>query len=385
MSSVCVYPRADSKYYWVKYKSRGRWVHESSKETDKEKAEEFDILRAADAVRGVKNRVYGKTSFDDLEKAVIDRYEQRGNKTISDAERHLRNLRGFFEGSVTDIDKSLITKYTKKRLKDGLKKATVNRELSTLRLGLNLLDQDDKILKAPKVETFHENNTRQKYLTVPEYQRLVASLRKVAPHLVGPVELAVRTGWRKSTVTSIEWEHIDEENEEIVAPGVLTKNGEPVVFPYAEYQVIQDVIEKARLAKTNGIPYVFLNRKGDNKIKDLRKSWSRAVREAVLGEGYGKGYENGLKFHDLKRTNFVMNEEAGISRSITMEISGTKCESIYRRYNIVDKKRMRKAINKQERFIEEETPREEEVGHRRKARAMAMPVEPNFRRFMPSG
>ena len=154
---------------------------------------------------------------------------------------------------------------------------------------------------------------------------------------------------------------MDRENEIIYAPGILTKNGEPVCYPYSEDSIINEIIETAWSNRKNEIPYVFLNADGTDKIKDFRRAWNRALKKAGLGEGYGAGFKKGLKFHDLKRTCFVLNEEAGISRSITMELSGTKSETIFERYNIVDKRRLNEAIRRREDFINDIEDRKAET------------------------
>lgn len=177
--------------------------------------------------------------------------------------------------------------------------------------------------------------------------------------MVPVVELAVKTGWRKETILNIQWQHIDRDNELIRLPHLLTKNKEPVVYPYDEDAVVKTRIEQLWERRNNLVPYVFLNRDGTDRIRDFRFAWNKAVARAKIGDGkgYGAGFQDGFKFHDLKRTNIIWNEEAGVPRSITKEISGTKTDIIFDRYNVVDKKRMRKHIKKRQGVIRGEMKR----------------------------
>jgi integrase len=227
-----------------------------------------------------------------------------------------------------------------------------------LRRGFYALREDDMIPAVPKVKLYAEKNARQRYLTKDEYNRFLTSLEDLGfSYLVPVVELAVKTGWRKETILNIQWQHIDREDKTIVLPYLLTKNDEQVTYPYDEDTVVKSRIEQLWKKRNNPVPYVFLNKDGTDRIRDFRFAWNKAVAEAKIGDGdgYGAGFQAGFKFHDLKRTNIVWNEEAGVSRSVTKEISGTKTDIIFDRYNIVDKKRMRKAIKKRQDSITEDT------------------------------
>ncbi len=204
---------------------------------------------------------------------------------------------------------------------------------------------------------FKKEKELQRYLTKDEYNRFLTSLEDLGfSYLVPVVELAVKTGWRKETILNIQWQHVKREDEDIVLPYLLTKNGEAVTYPYDEDAVVKSRIEQLWKKRNNPVPYVFLNKDGTDRIRDFRFAWNKAVAEAKIGdgEGYGAGFQAGFKFHDLKRTNIVWNEEDGVSRSVTKEISGTKTDIIFDRYNIVDKKRMRKAIKNRQDLINED-------------------------------
>jgi integrase len=71
-------------------------------------------------------------------------------------------------------------------------------------------------------------------------------------------------------------------------------------------------------------PFVF-TRDGEP-VKAFRKSWDNACAAA--------GYPTKIP-HDFRRTAVRNFERAGVSRSVAMQITGHKTESVYRRYAIV--------------------------------------------------
>lgn len=54
----------------------------------------------------------------------------------------------------------------------------------------------------------------------------------------------------------------------------------------------------------------------------------------------------GALFHDLRRSAIVNLDEAGVSQSVAMELSGHKTASAYRRYRIVSRKNLRAAMER---------------------------------------
>lgn len=347
--------RNDSRFIQCTYKSGGKWVNESTKETQETKAREYLDLRKADAVRGIPIHRYKRTDFNDLEKSVLRHYTENGRRTLPKTERNLKVLRqSFGDMRMVDIGANEIAEFRQKRLQDDLSNASVNRELATLRLGLRLLAEEDRIPKAPKVKMLPENNARQRFFTIQEIERFTQALQQHAPWLYPPFMLSLHTGWRKETVLSLEWKHVDRANGIIRVPGQLTKSGQPVQYPYREDSVIRRIIEREHQIRESLLPWVFLNKGRTGRIRDFRGSWNKCIEKAEIGDGlgYGAGYKAGTKCHDIKRSFIVLNEMAGNPRTVSMDISGTKSSTIYERYAVVDNARRVEAIRKRQRFME---------------------------------
>ena len=72
-------------------------------------------------------------------------------------------------------------------------------------------------------------------------------------------------------------------------------------------------------------------------IVDIRKAWDSAINSVGLA---------GFRFHDLRACAVSNLMSAGVSAYDAMQISGHKTDSMLRRYDIVDPKRLR-AIGEQ--------------------------------------
>ena len=143
-----------------------------------------------------------------------------------------------------------------------------------------------------RVKLFHEDNSRLRYLTREEYDRLLAaaqtlrtrtSISTPSPYLVEKIVLAAHTGLRRGSLFNLRWDQIDLENLVLRIP--RTKSGRPLSVPLNV--TAHDTLKALHDARDPVGPYVFPHRVGKHAIRRSRRH--RALRRARKRKGQEKG------------------------------------------------------------------------------------------------
>jgi len=122
----------------------------------------------------------------------------------------MKNLKVFFGNPTLDhVTPKRIVAYKNHRYAGGVKPATINRELATLKKAFNLARrewewcQDNPV---SRVSMEQEHNTRDRWLTEDEEARLLG----VAPGWLGDLLLfALHIGMRQGKILSLMWAGVD--------------------------------------------------------------------------------------------------------------------------------------------------------------------------------
>jgi integrase len=173
------------------------------------------------------------------------------------------------------------------------------------------------------------------------------------------------TGMRFGEVRSLKWANVKDDEIELAA--LDAKNDEARIIPMvgADLAGILARRKEAQKVKRRGTATIIASlifHHNAKPIVDIRKAWKSACKKA--------GVPN-LLFHDLRRSAVKHLDEAGVSRDIAMSISGHKSQSMYSRYNIVNTKRARQALEQTQTYREGTTGGNvvsisKQVGFRRK-------------------
>jgi integrase len=187
------------------------------------------------------------------------------------------------------------------------------------------------------------------------------------------------TGWRRSEVLTLKPTQVD-----LQAGIVRLEPGETKNRDGRAIHVTADVLKilKGQLASITRLtrqgmitPYAF-HRPNGSPIKDFREAWTSACE---LG-----GYPDAL-VHNFRRTAVRNLERAGVPRSTSMQITGHKTESVFRRYAIVNYQMHKAAAAKLTAYAVEETARQRTTGQLRRFQARGASVNARLKSRPPEG
>jgi integrase len=193
------------------------------------------------------------------------------------------------------------------------------------------------VRQIPYIPKLEENNVREGFFEHEEYEKLHDFL---PPHLKPVAELAYKTGMRKSEILNLTWDQVDL-NKNLLRFRDKTKKLRTVPLS-GSLLILFRWQKKIKEASGSTVEYVFTNADRTDRIKDFRGAWTSACDKAELGKRH---------FHDFRRTAVRNMVRAGVPEKIAMEISGHKTRSIFDRYNIVDEKDLKTAMDKTEAYI----------------------------------
>jgi integrase len=380
-----VYQRGN--LYWIKYYRNGKPYRESSRSTKEADARRLLKRREGEISEGKLPGIYfDRVRFDELADEYLFNYRVNEKKAFSAAENSVRHLRDYFGGlRVTQITTRLIQAYIEyrsidlvklkklveyghgeveianilqvspenvnrarrsqdeiSRAKHGASKASINRELSALKRMLNLgaRQTPPRVERVPYVPMLKENNVRKGFF---EHHEFLALKEALPEYLRGFATFGYKTGWRSSEVANLTWRQVDLDQGIVRLEVGETKNNEGRTV-YLDQELKEVFTKQRELRKQTGTltPYVFTNPEGTDKVKDFRKAWLTACKNAGLGKRL---------FHDFRRTAVRNMVRAGVPERVAMMVSGHKTRSVFDRYNIVSPDDLKLAAEKQEIYL----------------------------------
>jgi integrase len=336
--SGSLYRRA--KIWWISYYANGRHICESTHTNDRGEARRFLQQRIGQIAEG---RYVGpradRVGFEELAEDMLNDYRINNKKSINDATRSVSALARFFGGRrVQSITPTEISTYVAQRQADGLGNGSINRELAALKRMYNLALQTGKIIRKPHIEMLDEDNVRQGFFELDQFQAINA---KLPEHLKGAMTFAYLTSWRvRSEVLNLCWSNINFKAGTVrLEPGTTkNKKGRLIYMTLALRSLLEQQYEANMIfQRENGqiVPLVFHNE--GEPIRNYYKAWHKACRLAGLP---------GKIPHDFRRTAVRNMVKAGIPERVVMEMSGHKTRSVFDRYHIVSDGDLKEAAEK---------------------------------------
>jgi integrase len=330
----CVYRRAGTTAWWIKYSRNGKAFCESSHTPDKRKAERMLKQRLAEIQTGTfigpdAERIRLRDLADDF----LREYRINGRKSVDDAEArwnlHLEPFLGNLRA--IEVSSSLLTRYIESRQEEGAKNATINRELAALKRMFNLGREHRKVREVPAFPHLKENNVRKGYLEDGQYRKLVEYFPELWFRAL--VEVGRTYGWRVNELLGMRVSQIALSSRTIRLEPGTTKNddGREVTMTDTVYTLLTECVHGKAPDQ-----YVFTRPNG-KLVRDFRNTWAKACKHAGIA---------GLLFHDLRRTAARNLRRAGIAEGVIMKIGGWRTRSVFERYAIVDQNDIAAAMKK---------------------------------------
>ncbi len=380
-----IFKRPGCKTWTIKFSARGRTIREATGKREYSEAMKKLTQRLSELDKGVfvepeVRRIQVQELADDF----LRNYKINGRKSVEHAERRWRrHLEPFFGAArVADVSSRTIEKYIDRRLEQGAKNGTINRELAALKRMFRLGYQatPPKVSHLPNFPRLQEHNVRTGFVEDEQYAQLTAAAADL--WLRALIEVAHTYGWRKQELLNLRVRQVDLAAGTIRLDPGSTKNrdGREATMTATVNVLLRECIRgKAPddhvFTRTNGRP-----------VRDFRKAWRTACVAAGVGrmlckscdqpvsgekceacgaEGRGLRY-SGLIFHDARRTAARNLRRAGVAEGVIMRIGGWRTRSVFERYNIVSQSDIVDALEKLEQKRADRIELERQIEERRK-------------------
>jgi len=252
---------------------------------------------------------------------------QKGFADLPNKRRHVeRYLTPYFGKNRLDhISSFLVQHYIRKRLNEGAKLASVNRELSTLSHLMNRAAEWKWIKESERPEIRKDEEPRKKIviLTLENAEALYhGAVADQDPDLWLFVAIGLNTGMRHSEIMRIRWEDIDTEQKRIFVPQAKAGEREqPITTSLAES------LKRERMQRPKAI-WLFPATRDDTKTpyrRDMQRQFERAVIRAGLDP-------KKVTPHVMRHTGITRLVKAGVDLPTIQRISGHKTLAMVLRY-----------------------------------------------------
>jgi integrase len=306
---VSLYRHPKSAYWWTRFTIGGREVRQSTGTKDRRLAEEYEQRLRTQFWRVVKlgeaHHTWGQAE---------DRWlrERAGKRSIERDRRIFAEYAELRPIGLRELSADAIAELREAREK-AVSPATANRELALIRAVLTRAARHWRwIDHAPLVPMAKLELPDPRFVTRQQFQRLADELPQ---HAAQMARFAVATGLRRSNITGLTWDRIEDGFAYIPGSQAKGKRGIPVPLNREAQEVLD---ERAGIHET----HVFTFR-GKPITQVATKAWRAACKAAGL---------EGLRFHDLRHTWASWQAQAGTPMHALRELGGWTTDAMVRRY-----------------------------------------------------
>lgn len=272
-----------------------------------------------------------------------DDCQERGLRGLDRIRSHLNQIRAYFGTlAAAEVNELRIDRYRKHRLAQGIVRSTINRETQYLTQALQLAVEKKLLIHVPVVKKYTENNARQGFFEIDDFERVVVLLPE---DLQDFVRFGYHSGWRRGEIAQLEWSDVEQEVIRLKPTISKTKDGRLLAL----VGEIGAVIERRRAVQMPTVPLVFYRVRRGNiwPVGRFDKVWRKACTQAGV---------QGRLVHDFRRSAVRNMTRAGVPEKIAMSISGHKTRAIFDRYNITNEEDIRQGQARTQEYLARRRP-----------------------------
>ncbi len=333
------------KTYWIRYVGLdGKMIRESSGSTKFRDADHLLIKRKSAIKEGKAPQVkkIANYSFTDLAEKYLS-YINGRHLSAGTIKYIIRQLVERFNAlPLRNFNTALVEQYQTELINSGLKNASVNKKLNTLKAMFTKaadweMVEEETLKRVRKIKHLPEDK-RLRFVSTEECREL---LNSCDPHLRPIVITALNTGMRKGEILSLQWEkHIDLKHGFIMLD--KTKNHERREIPINA--TLGDTL--TGITRRLDVPYVFHDPKTGKRYQDIKKSFATALRRARIQD---------FHFHDCRHTFASHLVMAGVDLTTVSRLLGHKDIKMTLRYSHLAPAHMKNAVNVLDTAMNEKT------------------------------
>jgi integrase len=293
-----------------------------------------------------------KITFNELADWYKDLKQIKKLSSFKRIKAILANFNGEFgQRMAKNLKYTDLTDYQDTRLEQGASPRTVDYEISVVKTMVTRAfydgdKVDGKVLKVFKPldrKLKHGSNARKRILSFDEYLKLIDNS---PAHLKPIVTTAYYTGMRKGELLKLKWSYIDRKAWFIRLPAKIVKERRDKNIPINEH--VKGVLDS--VPRSINHDFVFTYRGNHIEENGIKKSFRTACKNA--GIPHGRKTENGITFHDLRRTVKTNMLKAGVEKVYRDLILGHSLKGMDVHYLAPDEKTLTEAMNKFTKWVD---------------------------------
>jgi integrase len=342
--------RSNRLRYWITYRlPNGKQRKEFAGNSIKE-ARESDGKRK---VQKKENRILdilpeSKMTFQELADWYTDLKTVQSLASYKRIELAMNNFNNVFGNiKVMDCKQSDLTDYQMKRQKAGRAPATIDMEVKIVQTAVTMAFDNDMI-DGRSLKAFRKtkrllrkgDNARDRVLSMEEISLLIEAAQ---PHLKPVIEFALYTGMRAGEIRGLRFSHIDFKKMFIRLPAEVVKEGRKKDIPINRHmaQILREIGKVRRIDHD----YVFTYR---NKPVIYKNGFKKAFITTCTNANipYGRKVNDGITFHDLRRTAKTNMLIAGLDKVFRDKILGHSLQGMDVNYLVLNEDALTRAMGK---------------------------------------